>query len=263
MLNSLGFEIGGECDDPMMVVAHNICGALVRIEQVDRGLTCRCTCVSCKGPLIARQGETNAWSFAHVSGEDCGGRESQAHLFGKQIIDAAGGLHLASREKWGAIDPEFQPLDEIILEQRFGDVRPDLLCRYRGAELSIEIKVTHACSPRKLAIYQSADISVLEIDLSSVRHKSDEELAVAVLRTAPRQWLHRSGGRPVPRKPPEIGSLRQLSPRLTRPASIGAEEWQNMGTLEKVEAVNPASREREILEAKHASWRGRHGKRQP
>ncbi|WP_160289722.1 competence protein CoiA family protein [Novosphingobium pentaromativorans] len=247
----------------MMVVALDASGALARIEQVARGLACCCTCVSCKGPLIARQGEINAWSFAHVSGGDCGARESQAHLFGKQIIEAAGGLHLASRKKWGAIDSDFQPLDEIVLEQRFGDVRPDLLCSYRGAELAIEIKVTHACTPRKLAIYRSADISVLEIDLSSVRHKRDEELATAVLRTAPRHWLHRSGGRLVPSKPPEIGSLKQTSTRFARPKGMRAEEWQNMGTLEKVEAVYPASRERKMLESKHATWHGRHGKRHP
>lgn len=247
----------------MMVVARDASGALVQIEQVARGLACRCTCVRCKRLLTARQGEINAWSFAHVSGEDCGGRESQAHLFGKQIIEAARGLHLASREKSGSIDPDFQPLDEIVLEKRFGDVRPDLLCRYRGAQLSIEIKVTHACGPRKLAIYRSADISVLEIDLSSFRHKRDEELATAVLRTAPRQWLHRSRGRLVPRKPPEIGNLRSSSTGFARPTGLGEEEWQNMEALEKVEAVYPASREREILESKHASWRGRRGKRHP
>lgn len=261
MLNSLGFEIGGELDDPRMVVARDASGALVRIDQVDRGLACRCTCARCKGPLIALQGEINAWSFAHVSGEDCGGRESQAHLFGKQVIEAAGGLHLASREKWGVIAPEFQPLDEIVLEQRFGDVRPDLLCSYRRAKLVIEIKVTHACGPRKLAIYRAADISVLEIDLSGVRNRRDEELASAVLRTAPRQWLYRSGGRLVPRKPPIIGRLWQSSTRFARPTGIEAEEWQNMGTLEKLDAVYPASREREILEAKHALRRGRRGKR--
>lgn len=247
----------------MMVVAYGASGALVHIEQVDRGLACHCTCVSCKEPLIARQGKIKAWSFAHVSGEDCGGRESQAHLFGKQIIESAGGLHLASREKWGVIAPDFQPLDEIVLEQRFGDVRPDILGRHRGAALSIEIKVTHACGPRKLANYQSADISVLEIDLSSFRYKRDDELATAVLRTAPRQWLHRSGGRPIPRKPSEIGNLRQSSPRFARPTGIGAAEWENMGTIEKVEAVYPASREREILESKHASRRARSGKPHP
>jgi len=40
-------------------------GAVVGVADVPRGLAANCDCLSCRRPLIARQGEVNAWHFAH------------------------------------------------------------------------------------------------------------------------------------------------------------------------------------------------------
>lgn len=41
-------------------------GALVDVEEVERGERCGCVCPACGLPLVARHGEVNAWHFAHV-----------------------------------------------------------------------------------------------------------------------------------------------------------------------------------------------------
>lgn len=48
-------------------------GAIVSVDQVDRGLQCGCRCPSCNGRLVARKGEKNEHCFAHYDGssEDC------------------------------------------------------------------------------------------------------------------------------------------------------------------------------------------------
>lgn len=38
------------------------------VGDVARGAACGCVCPICKGPLVAKQGEINAWHFAHESG---------------------------------------------------------------------------------------------------------------------------------------------------------------------------------------------------
>jgi len=48
-------------------------GAIVSVDQVDRGLQCGCRCPSCNGRLVARKGVKNEHCFAHYdeSSEDC------------------------------------------------------------------------------------------------------------------------------------------------------------------------------------------------
>lgn len=39
----------------------------VDVHEVGRGTKCNCICPSCKTPLSARQGDVNAWHFAHAT----------------------------------------------------------------------------------------------------------------------------------------------------------------------------------------------------
>ena len=40
-------------------------GELIGIDKSDKGLNCHCKCYSCQGELVAKQGESNQWHFAH------------------------------------------------------------------------------------------------------------------------------------------------------------------------------------------------------
>ena len=46
---------------------------LMGIDKVEKGKKCDCICVSCRGELIAKQGEYNQWHFSHFhnSEKDC------------------------------------------------------------------------------------------------------------------------------------------------------------------------------------------------
>src|SRR5689334_2245057 len=53
-------------DDLYIGYARNQSGELVHISEVPRGKACKCMCVSCDAPLVARQGDIRAHHFAHV-----------------------------------------------------------------------------------------------------------------------------------------------------------------------------------------------------
>lgn len=40
-------------------------GELIGIDKSDKGRNCHCKCYSCQGELVAKQGESNQWHFAH------------------------------------------------------------------------------------------------------------------------------------------------------------------------------------------------------
>ena len=52
-------------------------GVFVDVEDVDNGLACGCVCPSCKVKLSAKQGECNAWHFAHAPRDN-----------GKKLVEA-------------------------------------------------------------------------------------------------------------------------------------------------------------------------------
>lgn len=49
----------------MHIAIHDPTGKLIGIDKADKGKNCQCHCVSCKGELVAKQGGTNQWHFAH------------------------------------------------------------------------------------------------------------------------------------------------------------------------------------------------------
>lgn len=204
--NALGYLIGGEADEATMVVALSSTGQLRRIAEVPRGFACACTCLECGGGVIARKGEMLAHHFAHVAGEPCNGSETQAHLFAKSVIEKARSVHLPSLDTYGLINPELQLFEQIDLEKRYSQIRPDLIATWKDRLLLIEIRVTHAVDFRKREWLQQNRLSCIEIDLRKLRWKPDEELAPAILRTAPRRWIsHRT--EPVPEAPLPLGKV--------------------------------------------------------
>ena len=61
---------------------------IVEVHEVPRGAHCGCLCLCCGEPLVSRQGDINAWHFAHHSdaqGCDSSG-ETYLHLAGKRAL---------------------------------------------------------------------------------------------------------------------------------------------------------------------------------
>lgn len=53
-----------------MIVALDSHGEVRFVGDVARGLQCGCSCPACGSPLVAKQGETNEWHFAHEASQE-------------------------------------------------------------------------------------------------------------------------------------------------------------------------------------------------
>lgn len=192
-------------------------GKLLRPEQVEAGLACRCLCPACAAPLLAKAASSQHRRphFAHMADTDCrAGYETALHLKAKELISQHARLWLpawdgdadmpnppALRDDEGRLVQgrrvEFPgreaELSEVRLEVGCGDYVPDILAKDEFGELLIEIRVSHAVDELKRRRIQSEGRRLIEIDLSRLDPVivSDEDLLLhAVLEDpARRAWL--------------------------------------------------------------------------
>ncbi len=59
-----------EADVSKLFIALNAMGDMRFIGEVDRGADCGCVCPVCGSPLVARQGMSNDWHFAHDAAQE-------------------------------------------------------------------------------------------------------------------------------------------------------------------------------------------------
>nr|WP_295468191.1 hypothetical protein [Mesorhizobium sp.] len=186
------------CTDGKLVVAECMDTQRPRhIDDVANGLRCRCVCPGCRRRMVAHQGELRR-HFQHAAeGVDCrSAGESALHRFAKDVLAEALRLRLPELKAYHGdeslpvvAEQEFA-FDSAVLEQRTGDIIPDVVCRKGGRSLHVEFKVTHACGPEKIDKLRAMDIGAIEIDLSRYRDVPLEDLDQAILAEAPRAWLH-------------------------------------------------------------------------
>lgn len=177
-------------------------GAYVCVADVPSGLNedLRCPAPSCRAPLVARKGPTGRTEhFAHFTGrgEDCeAGRETSAHLLSKDILAEALELKLSAvvAELDGetiTVSPERTlSFDTAVLEDRLGDLIPDVVLHIGDKRLLVEVRVTHACDATKIAKLKAQDLPTVEIDIRKAQHGDRATIARAILSDAPRVWLH-------------------------------------------------------------------------
>lgn len=183
-------------------------GRIIHISDAERGSACGCACPGCGRKLVAHQGGEVQHHFAHAPLSDeerskgvapsCAhGRMTALHAYAQQLLNEKKNVvlppvetNIGSRQKKlrGAESLRF---DTAQLGKMDGETIPDVilyLCHHR---MHVEIFVTHRCGPEKIAKLVAADISAIEIDLSGlVRDVPLATLDDAILKHAPRQWLH-------------------------------------------------------------------------
>jgi hypothetical protein len=162
-------------------------GSFVRIDEVERGRACMCVCPGCGAELVARKGDVRIPHFAHDGGAErplCA--ETAAHLIAKSIIDQEHRIWLPPVYVFpfaykAEVEEQFFEFDEVRLEQRIGDVKPDLVAHLRGRKLFIEIAVTHRAGLDKILKFRKTGVSALEIRIPKADVLSWETLQAAVV----------------------------------------------------------------------------------
>ncbi len=163
---------------------------LVHVKEVERGLACKCRCVACNEPLIARQGEVRHHHFAHASNrEPCeSNHESLLHLYAKQLIIEAMGLvapmtsvvaHFFGLDAAQSDRTILQAVLPVSAEVAVGAIRPDiLLVTADGVQVAVEVAYSSFCDMVKVAEFERLNLPALEIDLSSFTPDAFEPLLV-------------------------------------------------------------------------------------
>lgn len=157
-------------------------GGVVRhVDDVAQGLACDCVCPSCGEALIARQGRTVVSHFAHRNDSDCAGApETALHLAAKHAIARRRTLRVPpitlqfpTRRPPSLLRPATDlTFRRVELESAFqahsGLRVVDAVGPTGDGDLIVEIRVTHAVDPGKLADLEGLGLPVIEIDLSMV-----------------------------------------------------------------------------------------------
>jgi hypothetical protein len=175
-------------------------GAIVHISEVASGLACGCRCPGCGAPLVARRGERLDHHFGHYGSADgfgcTTGSETALHKFAKECLARRLELVLPGWQEAEGAGGKSYPggalrIDEAVLEHRLGGIVPDVIARRGGRDLLVEFRVTHPCDAAKIAKLVKLNVAAVEIDLSlAPRDVSRSGLEEAILKEAPRRWLH-------------------------------------------------------------------------
>lgn len=142
---------------------------VVSIDEVSRGLSCGCTCLSCGSPMIAKKGQRHAHHFAHYKGADCAhGLETGLHLrikafFQKKRSIVVPALYL-HRQPAAYFQPYLFKYERVEEETYQGQLCPDLILRSGQRALLLEIAVTHKTPPHKTQKLRKMGMPALEID---------------------------------------------------------------------------------------------------
>lgn len=179
-------------------------------REVPIGKQCGCICPACALPLYAKHcmSGKRAPHFAHAPGADCAtGTETAIHLAAKQIINARKvfffpelvahvdeddpllGTRTASRTLFRE---GRRRLARVDVEQAVASIRPDLIVHVEHVgTVAIEIAVTHFVDEAKQSAFIDLGLSVVEINLSTMREATFAALEKLLLDGCEySQWLH-------------------------------------------------------------------------
>lgn len=146
---------------------------LIHISEIsseNKGLKCNCVCPSCGTKLEAHKGIKNIEYFKHKNDESsCNtALETATHIFAKYIIEKEKRFNLPAVSKGDEIIFKERELvvDNVKLENRIGEIVPDIICKINNKELIIEINVTHPVSEKKKDKIELLGIAAIEISIS-------------------------------------------------------------------------------------------------
>jgi len=183
---------------------------LVHISDVPRGDACNCICPHCKASLRANHGSLKQYYFSHQRGFGCSSAiETALHQAAKQVFIEnsyiilppikAEALEQDINGKWYQEsqhilrDYKQFTINNVQIEVRQENIKPDIIISIDGHDLLVEIAVTHFIDDKKLKKINSQGISTIEIDLSKMSANANwKEIKTAVLDGQNSQWVYNS-----------------------------------------------------------------------
>lgn len=181
-------------------------------REVPIGKKCGCVCPACSLPVYAKHciSGKRVPHFAHAPGADCAaGAETAIHLAAKQIIEARKffffpelvasveehdpllGIRTASRTLFRE---GRRRLARVDVEQAVASIRPDLIVHVEHlGTVAIEIAVTHFVDEAKQTAFIDLGLSVVEVNLSTMREVTFAVLEKLLLDGCEHsEWLYHS-----------------------------------------------------------------------
>lgn len=154
-------------------------------------------CLDCGEALSLRRPAKRRAHFTHRPDSDCIG-ETSLHRYAKELLAREKTLTVPALRlsEDGVVEIVCQAgqhaFDHVTIEEAVGAFQPDAIGHLKSTRLAVEFCVTHAVDAVKAAKVIDGDISMLEINLASIRagRLDDAALDRAILHTAPRKWIH-------------------------------------------------------------------------
>lgn len=169
-------------------------GVLMGISEVQSGLACGCVCPACQRKLQANKGQKISHYFSHDPSKDSNVCESafetSIHLMAKQILSEEGValfpellVKETQPDKNGDSHEESEVVtkktlmkfNQVELERRLDNIRPDIIAYQGSTAYLIEIAVTHFCDSEKVQRIRKKNIYAIELDLSKVTYEITKE----------------------------------------------------------------------------------------
>lgn len=165
---------------------------LVKIDEVEKGNKCNCTCPHCGKPVQARHGNIREHYFAHQKGQTCeGAYESALHYLAKQTIQEVGGIMLP--ESNNPNKPSgFVRLHDICVEKWDDEYKfkPDIEgIMDDGRRLLIECFVTSKVKDKKRRIIIDNNLLCIEINVNWFNLDKDDMHHFISKESDNREWI--------------------------------------------------------------------------
>lgn len=148
----------------------------MHVDNAANGLSCDCECLKCEEKLEAIQGEIRTKHFRHYTNKECeGSQETALHELGKQILVNSSQINIPRLGSITYTDAE--------AEKRQENIRPDVSAKHGGQSIYFEIFVSHLVDQKKDLFIKENRLRCIEIDLSTERASTFEEIKHKVLET--------------------------------------------------------------------------------
>lgn len=168
-------------------------GDLVHVDDVAKGLACKCCCPHCGAPLYAKnRGLIREHHFAHAQGHECeGAYETALHLLAKEVLLDVGQIMLPKTDN-DSFPSGLVAIHNIKAEKwdEQYHIKPDVEgVLNNGERLLIEFLVSHKVDGKKRQTIVNNHLKCVEIDIKYQPLDKAELRKFLICSSDDRKWI--------------------------------------------------------------------------